>query len=58
VGDVNPAQIAYGSAAVQIGDAPIPAISFWGACALALGMMIAATLMVRARCDLRYPEVG
>lgn len=58
VGDVDPAQIAYGSAAVQIGDAPIPAISFWGACVLALGMTIAATLVVRARCDLRYPDMG
>lgn len=49
VGDVAPAQIVYGTASVQIGDAPIPAMSTWSACVLALSLMIAATQFLRGR---------
>jgi hypothetical protein len=47
VGDIDPAQIQYGGVAVEFGDAEIPTVSEWGLAVLALGVLIAATVILR-----------
>lgn len=53
VGDLPPAQIAYGMASVTIVDAPIPAVSTWGLIVTALLIMAAGSIMIDQKAHLK-----
>jgi len=47
LGDVDPADIGFGSVAATVGGAAIPAASTWGLVAMSLSILVAGTIVLR-----------
>jgi len=51
VGDVNPTNITFGQATLQVGDVAIPALSDWGLVIMTSLLLVVATLILNARAE-------